>query len=82
MVRTQIQLSEEQALRLKAFAARRGVSMAEIVRQGIEMLLAQGGEKSPTELRQRALAAAGKFRSGLHDVATRHDGYLAGDYAE
>ncbi len=82
MVRTQIQLTEEQAERLKAVAAKRGVSMAEMVRQGIEIVLRQAGEKSPEDLRRRAVQAAGRYRSGLHDVATRHDRYLGGDYTE
>ena len=82
MVRTQIQLTEEQAGRLKAVAAKRGVSMAEMVRQGIEIVLGQAGEKSPQDLRRRAVQAAGRYRSGLHDVATRHDRYLGGDYTE
>ncbi len=82
MVRTQIQLTEEQAAKLKAIAGRRGVSMAELVRQGVEMLLAQGSERSPLELRQRAKLAAGRHHSGLHDVATSHDKYLGKDFSE
>jgi len=82
MVRTQIQLAGDQAERLKALAARRGVSMAELVRQGVEILLAQGAEKSTEDLRRRAAAAAGKYRSGLHDVASRHDRYLGESYSK
>jgi predicted DNA-binding protein len=77
MVRTQIQLTEEQAERLKAAAVRRGVSMAELVRQGIEIILQQGSEKSPDELYRKAALAAGRYRSGRNDVASRHDEYLS-----
>ncbi len=36
MVRTQIQLTEEQAIKVKKIAARRGVSMAEVIRDAVE----------------------------------------------
>jgi hypothetical protein len=39
MIRTQIQLTEEQARRLKAMAAERGTSVAELIRQGVDDLL-------------------------------------------
>jgi Arc/MetJ-type ribon-helix-helix transcriptional regulator len=81
MVRTQIQLTEEQATRLKSVAAKRGVSMAELIRQAIEMLLDKGAEKSEVELRRRAIEAAGRFHSGKRNVARDHDGYLSEDFA-
>ncbi len=31
-------------------------------------------------MRQRALSAAGRFRSGYPDLSTRHDEYLSEDY--
>jgi hypothetical protein len=80
MIRTQIQLTEDQASRMKSAAARRGVSMAELIRQAIEMLLAQGGERSEGELRKRAAEAAGRFHSGLKTVAVNHDSFLAEDF--
>jgi predicted DNA-binding protein len=77
MVRTQIQLTEEQAERLKAASARRGVSMAELIRQGVECILSRTAERSPEEVYLRAARAAGKLRSGRHDVSVRHDEYLS-----
>ncbi len=77
MVRTQIQLTEQQAAMLKEVAARRGISMAELIRQSIDHLLAGKDERSREELRRRAAAVAGKFRSDRGDVALRHDEYLA-----
>jgi Arc/MetJ-type ribon-helix-helix transcriptional regulator len=79
MVRTQIQLTEDQAARMKSVAAKKGVSMAELIRQAIEMLLAKGGEKSDGELRRRALEVAGRFHSGRQNVAMDHDEYLSRD---
>ena len=77
MVRTQIQLTEEQAAILKAAAARRGVSMAEVIRQAIDQLAARSGERSPREMRDKAAAVAGAFRSGRGDLSVRHDQYAA-----
>lgn len=77
MVRTQIQLTEEQARALKAAAARRGVSIAELVRQGVERILA---EDEDAEKWRRAEALIGRFHSGHTDIAAEHDRYLAEDY--
>ncbi|MBE3063720.1 MAG: hypothetical protein NT005_08255 [Spirochaetes bacterium] len=55
--------------------------MAELIRQGIDTMLAQSGEQSPEELYRRAARAAGRFRSGKHDVASRHDRLLAEEYS-
>ena len=77
MVRTQIQLTEKQAEALKAAAARRGVSMAELIRRSIDTLLEKSGEPSARELRLKAAAAAGRFNSGQKDVSVRHDSYIA-----
>ena len=76
MIRTQIQLTEEQSRRLKEIAAKRGISVAELIREGIDASL--GGHASPPrkELVERAVQAAGRFRSSRHDVARRHDKYL------
>jgi len=82
MIRTQIQLTEEQSARLKAVATRRGVSVAELIRQGIDALLSQSGVRSPEETYRRAAQAAGKHRSGTHDVAARHDEYLSDGYSK
>lgn len=82
MVRTQVQLTEEQAARLKALASRRGLSISELVRQGIDSILAESPERSREERYRRAAGAAGKFRSNRHDVAVRHDAYLSENYSE
>ncbi len=76
MIRTQIQLTEEQSRKLKAAAARRGISVAELIRQGIDASLDKDASPSRDELAARAVNAAGRFRSSRHDVARRHDRYL------
>jgi Arc/MetJ-type ribon-helix-helix transcriptional regulator len=82
MVRTQIQLTEEQARRLRDAAARRGVSMADLVRQGVEAILGRESEPSREELVRRAISAAGRHRSSHRDVAEKHDEYLAEAFVE
>jgi Arc/MetJ-type ribon-helix-helix transcriptional regulator len=79
MVRTQIQLTEAQARALRDAAARQGRSMAELVRDGVELVLGTG-TVSREERKRRALAASGKFHSGLKDIARNHDRYLAEDF--
>lgn len=73
MVRTIIQLPEEQASALDRAARRRGVSKAAVVREALDALLAREGRDRDLE---RALGAAGSGASGLSDLAERHDDYL------
>ena len=76
MVRTQIQLSEEQSQRLKALAAREGKSVAELIRQSVDVMLATVGNLNEGQQRRRALAAAGKFHAEISDLAEDHNRYL------
>jgi Arc/MetJ-type ribon-helix-helix transcriptional regulator len=76
VIRTQIQLTEDQAHGLKRKAAERGVSMAEVIREAVDRVLAEDGGGAK---RRRALAGAGRFRSGHADISERHDDYLAED---
>jgi hypothetical protein len=80
MVRTQIQLSEEQSKALKELAAREDKSVAELIRMSVDALLMTKQAVSSQERRRRALAVAGKFRSGDRDLASDHDQYLAEAY--
>jgi hypothetical protein len=82
MVRTQIQLTEHQAISLKRLADEEGVSMAALVRLGVDRLLRERGAPIDAEKRRRALAVTGRFRSGLDDLAENHDRYLAEDFAD
>jgi hypothetical protein len=82
MIRTQIQLTEEQSRALKSLAARRGVPVAELIRQSVDSFIRSSAGLDDRERRRRAIAAAGKFHSGKSDVAVNHDDYLAEAYAE
>ena len=82
MVRTQIQLTKEQTVTLRKLAASRGVSVAKLIRQGIDLYLRQSGSTNEHVKRRRALSFAGGFGSGKRDLAVRHDQYLAETYAQ
>lgn len=77
MVRTQIQLTEEQARRLRTRARERGVSLAEVIRQCVDTALAEQAP-SRAELYGRAAGLVGRFadRRGARDLARAHDDYL------
>jgi len=77
MIRTQIQLSAEQAKALKRLAQRDGKSVAELIRISVEKMLSSEGGLNPEEQRQKALAAAGCLSTGPRDLAEKHDEYLA-----
>lgn len=77
MVRTQVQLTGDQMRTLKRLAGERGLSVAELVRQGVDLLVKSAGVSDQEEQHRRALAAVGRFRSGLGDLAIEHDRYLA-----
>jgi len=73
VVRTQILLSPDQLRALKIRAARQGRSMADLVREGVDLLLASDERE---QLKRRSLEAAGRFRSGITDMGTAHDVHL------
>lgn len=77
MVRTQIQLTPQQAEIIRQIAQERGVSMAEIIRQSIEAFVRDVRRPTQDEIRRRAKEMAGALRGGPPDLAERHDDYLA-----
>jgi hypothetical protein len=82
MVRTQIQLSEEQAKAIKRIAAAQGTSMAEVIRRAVDGAIISSPAGDWDERIQRALAIVGKFRSGKRDISKNHDQYLAEAYGK
>ena len=77
MIRTQIQLTEKQAKNLKRIAASSHRSVAELIRQAVDNMIKSAVLVDVEERRRRALAASGRFSSGLQDLSTEHDKYLA-----
>jgi Arc/MetJ-type ribon-helix-helix transcriptional regulator len=82
MVRTQVQLSKEQVERLRVLAAERGVSMSELVRRAVDLLLKAEGHSSWDERKRRALEAVGRYASGESNVSVEHDRYLEEAYGD
>jgi hypothetical protein len=83
MVRTQIQLPEDQYRRLRRWARERGISLAEAIRRCVaDRLVAEEGAPSRAERVRAALAVCGKYRDpdGQSRVAIDHDRRLAEAY--
>jgi hypothetical protein len=73
MTRVQVMLTEDQDRRLEALARKRRVSKGSLVRQGIDLLFAQGST-GDTEPLLKLIGQAG--RSGIRDASVKHDRYL------
>ena len=54
--------------------------MAELIRRAVDDGLARYGDTVSQAKKERALAVVGRYRSGLTDVAEKHDEYLAEAY--
>ncbi|MDE0702061.1 MAG: ribbon-helix-helix protein, CopG family [Acidimicrobiaceae bacterium] len=73
MIRTQISLTEAQAVRLRTRAAAKGVSQAEFFRQALDAYFANDELALRVE---RARSAVGAHRSGSRSTAEYHDDAL------
>ncbi len=82
MVRTQIQMTEEQVEKLKRMAAAEHRSMADLIRQAVDSFVATRAGADIEERRSRAIAVAGRFHSGTGDLSEAHDKYLAEVYSK
>ncbi|MBN1631954.1 MAG: ribbon-helix-helix protein, CopG family [Thermoleophilia bacterium] len=81
MIRTQIQLTEEQSRGVREAARRSGVSTAEVIRRSVDRFLEQEAAPSVASTRMSALEIVGRFSCGLSDIADRHDDYLEEAYS-
>ena len=77
MIRTQIRLTESQMECLRRLSAQSGRSMADLIRESVEMMLKAKRQPSRQERVERALRGAGRFRSGSSDGSRNHDRYFA-----
>jgi uncharacterized protein involved in type VI secretion and phage assembly len=76
VVKTQVQLPEDDLAALRRLAAEQGVSVSELVRRGVKQFLAWSRAPSREELWRRADEVVGKFRSDKTDIGRRHDDYF------
>ncbi|MBE3074117.1 MAG: CopG family transcriptional regulator [Actinobacteria bacterium] len=82
MVRTQIQLSEDEAEAVKKLARERSVSMAAVVRDAVDQYVRRESGVSLDERWQRSLAAVGGFHSGGANLSATHDDEFAAAASE
>jgi len=80
MIRTQIQLTEDQAKALKKIAQSRHLSVAELIRKAVDTVIKSNTVANAEERHKRAMEIIGKFGSGKHDVSKKHDLYLTEIY--
>ena len=85
MIRTQIQLTEEQHSRLKRWARHRGISLSEAVRRCVDDRLdADPPEQTRADRVREASAVYGKYADpdGPSRVAKDHDEHLIDAYGK
>ena len=80
MVRTQIQLTEDQSKALKKIAQSRHLSVAELIRKAVDTVIKSNTVVNAEERHKRAMEIVGKFSSGKRDVSKKHDLYLTEAY--
>ena len=80
MIRTQIQLTEDQAKALKKIAQSRHLSVAELIRKAVDTVIKSNTVVNAEQRHRRAMEIVGKFSSGKRDVSKKHDLYLTEAY--
>jgi hypothetical protein len=77
MVRTQIQLTDTQARRLRERARQEGISLAEVIRRYVDRGLS-GDASTRAQRYERAARLIGRFpdKRGARDLGRDHDRYL------
>jgi hypothetical protein len=78
LIRTQVQLTKEQLKTLRRLASEQNVSISALIRQAVDIVIQSPKIISAAEQRQRAIEAAGRFRSqdGAVNISEEHDKYL------
>jgi len=75
MVRTQIQLTEEQIQKIKELSFSSHESVAALIRKAVDQFFVTGKPDSSTLYRQ-AMSIVGKYKTELSDISVEHDRYL------
>jgi hypothetical protein len=81
MVRTQVQLTDEQYNSLKELSQHNKESIAAIIRKAIDKLLLTRKPDRKALYRQ-AKSIVGKYNSGIGDISVEHDRYLEEAFKE
>jgi hypothetical protein len=83
MIRTQIQLTQEQHRWLKRWAQERGISLSEAVRRCVsQQQTAEATEDRHSDRVRKALSVLGKYSDpdGISNIGRDHDIFLADAY--
>lgn len=75
MVRTQIQLTEDQAQKLKALSLSSHESVAALIRKAIDQFIVTG-KPDRLALYRQAGSIVGKYKAEKSDISVAHDRYL------
>lgn len=79
MIRTQIELSEEQATALREIAAGEGRSVADVIRESVDVVRGIEARSFPHRPKRSGNRDRRPIPSGLADLGKRHDPYLTED---
>ena len=75
VVRTQIQLTEEQAKKLRELSAASRESVAALIRKAVDQFIISG-KPDRSALYRQAESVVGKYTCDTDNVSTDHDRYL------
>ncbi len=81
MVRTQVQLTEEQARLLREMSRTGRESMAALIRRAVDQFLVNRKPDSRSLYRQASMVV-GKYAADVGDVSVEHDRYLDGAFEQ
>ncbi|KQC15078.1 MAG: hypothetical protein APR63_12825 [Desulfuromonas sp. SDB] len=79
MIRTQIQLTEKQAEALKKLSSEKDVSISELIRRGVDLLLKTDLISNNELKKKNALKLSGLHKTGCKNLSTHHDYYIYED---
>lgn len=75
MIRTQVQLTEEQARLLREISRTGRESIAALIRRAVDQFL-MNRKPDRFALYRQASAVVGKYEAGTRDISLEHDRYL------
>ena len=75
MVRTQIQLTEDQARMLRELSLSGRESVAALIRKAVDQFLITG-KPDRSALYRQAMSVTGKYKTEQSDIALEHDRHL------
>ena len=75
MIRTQVQLTEEQSRMLRELSRTNRESIASLIRRAVDQFL-MSRKPDRFVLYRQASSIVGKYEAGIGDISLKHDRYL------